>query len=148
MTTFNICSTDTITDILELVDEVQEFENQDAIDIVVMNPNAVTHIVDVPELENVFEIQVADGVIFTSSQGPAGPAGSSEDAMPYAERVDFVGEDVIYKGYAVPGTLDSAPLWRIKKLTLSPDDDVMTQWAGGNGDFVNVWANRASYSYT
>lgn len=31
--------------------------------------------------------------------------------MPYAERIDFVGEDTIYKGLAIPGSVDTAPVW-------------------------------------
>ena len=87
-------------------------------------------------------------LVFAGEQGPPGPPGASTgEEMPYAERTDFVGDDVIYRGYAEPGTLDSAPLWRIKKLILAVDGDVTTQWAEGTADFDKVWADHLTLNY-
>lgn len=89
---------------------------------------------------------------YVAEPGPAGPPGpqgpSGDEEMPYSERTDFVGETVIYRGYAVPGTLDSAPLWRIKRMDIGVDGDVTTTWANGSADFVHSWASRASYTYS
>lgn len=76
--------------------------------------------------------------------------GSPDDVMPpvYATRTDFVSATLAYVGEAAPGTLDAAPAWRIKRLTLGLDDDVVTEWADGNANFDNVWNNRASLSYS
>lgn len=87
--------------------------------------------------------------VFVGEQGPAGPPGpAAGEEMPYAERTDFVGEDVIYRGYAVPGVLDSEPLWRIKRMDVAIDGDVTTTWAGGSSDFIHAWDSRASYTYS
>lgn len=71
---------------------------------------------------------------------------SGEEDMIYAERVDFVGEDIIYKGQAAVGSSESAAVWRIHKMILGTDGDVSKQWA--SSAFDQVWANRASLSYT
>jgi len=69
--------------------------------------------------------------------------------MPYAQQVDFVNEDVIYKGWAETGTITSLPLWRIQKITfVGTDEDVTIEWADGNGNFDNVWDSRAGLTYT
>jgi hypothetical protein len=78
--------------------------------------------------------------------GPQGPAGTNEDDMPYAKRVDFVGETVLYRGEAVPGAAESAPAWRIQRLTFA-GDDVSYEWAAGSAAFDKVWTDRASLSY-
>jgi hypothetical protein len=68
----------------------------------------------------------------------------------YSKNVDMAvsgSDDIIYKGYAVPGTATSAPAWRISKLTINSQGDVVTQWADGNSNFDNVWDNRGSLSY-
>ena len=66
-----------------------------------------------------------------------------------ASRVDFVGDNIIYKGEAEPGTLTSASAWRIKKIEfIGADEDVETTFADGNGDFDKIWNNRLSYTYS
>lgn len=65
-----------------------------------------------------------------------------------AKRVDFVSETVAYVGEAQPGTATTAALWRIKRVTLGPGDDVTEQWAGGSAAFSQVWDDRASLSYS
>ena len=78
--------------------------------------------------------------------GPQGPAGTNEDDMPYAKRVDFVGDTLLYRGEAVPGAAESAPAWRIQRLTFV-GDDVTYEWASGSAAFDKVWADRAALSY-
>lgn len=83
-------------------------------------------------------------VISSSVQGPPGIA---EEEVPYAKRVDFVGETDAYIGEAVPGTTEATAAWRIKKLTFV-GDDVETRWAAGASAFVHAWADRLSLTYT
>ena len=80
-------------------------------------------------------------------QGPAGAPGG--EAMPsvYAERNDFVGEDIIYQGEAAPGSLPSDPVWRIRKVVFIGDDS-FKYWADGDSLFDNVWDNRLSLDYS
>lgn len=101
--------------------------------------------------DNPVVIQSQQITILTAGiQGPPGvqgPAGG-EEAVPYAERVDFVGATIIYRGEATVGTLDSAPLWRVRRITLNSEGDATTEWADGNSNFDNIWDNRASLSYS
>ena len=76
--------------------------------------------------------------------GPPGPAGDEE--MKYSKRMDSVGEDAIYKGEAVPGSLDSEQKWRIRRITFS-GEDLVEEWANGAADFVNAWTSRLSLTY-
>lgn len=80
--------------------------------------------------------------------GPPGPAGpSGDEEMKYSERNDFVGDDVIYKGEAVPGSSEADAVWRICKVTFT-GDDIEKQWANGNADFANSWTSRATLGYS
>ena len=80
--------------------------------------------------------------------GATGPMGAIEDDIMRAKRVDFVGDTIIYTGQAAPGSLTSAAVWRIKRTTFGPGDDVTEEWAGGNEAFDKVWDNRAGLSYS
>lgn len=95
-----------------------------------------------------FEVAPQETISFEVENLAIGP--SPEDVMPpvYATRTDFVTANLAYVGEALPGTLDSAPSWRIKRLTLGLDDDVVTEWADGNANFDNVWNDRATLSYS
>jgi hypothetical protein len=73
----------------------------------------------------------------------------AEIEVPYNTQVDFVGETVIYKGWANPGTATSTGFWRIQRLTfVGTDEDLTVEWANGNGNFTNVWDDRAGLSYS
>jgi len=68
--------------------------------------------------------------------------------MAYSQRVDFVGDTIIYKGEALPGTLDSVSGWRIKKIEfIGVDADVKISWANGTELFDKAWSNRLTYTY-
>jgi hypothetical protein len=73
---------------------------------------------------------------------------NSEEYDVYAKQTDFVGESTIYRGEAVPGSLTTAPVWRIRKLLLSVDGDVMEVWADGDANFDNIWDDRATLIYS
>jgi len=55
-----------------------------------------------------------------------------------------VGGNLIYEGWAVPGTATSAAAWSIRKNSYTGSNLTLTQWANGNSAFVNVWDNRAT----
>ena len=95
-----------------------------------------------------FEVAPQETIEFVVANLAVGP--SPEDVMPpvYATRTDFASTTIAYVGEAIPGTLDSSASWRIKRLTLGLDDDVVTEWAGGNANFDKVWNDRASLSYS
>lgn len=86
-------------------------------------------------------------VLMVAEQGPPGPAGVAEEEMAYSKRTDFSNSAVIYRGEALPGSDETASVWRIRRLTLSADDDVTEEWADGNANFDNVWADRLTLTY-
>lgn len=58
--------------------------------------------------------------------------------------IDIVGND-IYIGYAIPGTLQSAASWKIKKINvLNP---ISIYWADSSTLYNKVWNNRSTYTY-
>lgn len=68
-------------------------------------------------------------------------------SRPFATRIDEASESVTYFGWAVPGSLDAAAVWRIMRQTVS-GNVTSGEWADGNESFDNVWSNRASLSYS
>ena len=62
-------------------------------------------------------------------------------------RLDDVGGGTTYIGEAIPNTLESAALWRIKRM-VETGPDIVILWADGDANFDNVWQDRASLSYS
>ena len=52
-----------------------------------------------------------------------------------------------YIGYATPSSLSSDPVWQILKL-VPTTGLVQLLYAGGNGQYINVWDNRTSLVYS
>lgn len=77
-----------------------------------------------------------------NGQGPSGVVGSN-----YAIRIDQISSSVIYRAEAIAGSLNSAAVWRIQKITIS-GDDITVQWADGVSTFTKIWDNRLSYTYS
>lgn len=115
-------------------------------DVVVAHSNPAELIAD-RQTEIAILSELVTETIAIVTAGPQGPAGTSEDEMAFAKRVDFVGDTTIYRGEAVPGTLDSAPAWRVRRLTLA-GDDVTEEWASGAAAFAHSWAQRATLEYS
>lgn len=68
--------------------------------------------------------------------------------VPQREEIDFDGDDVIYKGWAAPGSLDSASVWKIQKISfVGVDQDVSKQWYD-SGNYTGIWDDRTIYSYS
>lgn len=62
--------------------------------------------------------------------------------------VDAENATYTYVGEAPVGTAESAPHWCIYRLTNSGTASVKEEWADGNSNYDNVWADRASLTYT
>lgn len=93
-------------------------------------------------------VELASAVIElveVAEQGPAGPPGG--ESMPVTKRVDFVGDTVIYRGEAAPGSQEANPVWRIVRITLD-GDDIAEQFAGGDAQFAHAWSDRAVLIYS
>jgi len=111
----------------------------------VVNYNNVTTVTD-----NSPDILVnKESIGYIISDYKQGPAGIAEEDIMYAKRVDFITDNELYKGEAVPGTLDAGTTWRIRKITIATSDsDVVETWADGNDNFDNVWDDRLTYTYS
>ena len=65
-----------------------------------------------------------------------------------AVRWDYASSTTRYQGHASPGTATSVAAWRIKRLTLdSQARHTITEFADSNGNYDNIWDNRATLSY-
>lgn len=92
---------------------------------------------------------------FLDTQGFLNPDIFSDEAF----QGEYTGDNLIYKGFARPGSPTSQPVWQIAFLTYDGSGNVLTiTWprrldASGtnNGpasnDYEFVWDNRASYTY-
>lgn len=69
-------------------------------------------------------------------------------AFPINRKVkyDEASSTVSYIGEATFGALDSDPIWRIRRMTLTGNNFVI-DWANSNAEFNHVWNDRASLSY-
>lgn len=74
-------------------------------------------------------------------------SGSAGGSSTYATNIDSTTTaNMVYVGKAVPGTSVSAPFWQIKLLNKT--SGLITTFADGDANFDNIWANRASLTYS
>jgi len=64
-----------------------------------------------------------------------------------AVRVDTVSPTLTYVGEAAIDVTESVAFWRIKRLN-TVGTVLKIEWADGNEDYDNVWADRASLTYS
>ena len=55
--------------------------------------------------------------------------------------------NLIYEGWADPGTATSAALWVIKRYVFTGSNLTSYSFADGNASADNIWDNRASLTY-
>lgn len=74
---------------------------------------------------------------------------SSVETMPasFATIVDEVSKSLMYVGKAKIGSLQDSSVWQIQKITVT-GSITLIQYADGDGNFDNVWNDRASLSYS
>ncbi len=67
---------------------------------------------------------------------------------------EYTGTNLIYKGFARPGSSTSAAVWQIAKMTYDGSNNLLTitwpQTTAGvaSNDFAFQWSQRASYTYS
>jgi len=67
----------------------------------------------------------------------------------FSTNIDYDGgTNPVYVGRAQPGTADSEAGWQIRKITYSGDDPTSVLFADGKNEYINVWDDRAGYSYS
>ena len=73
----------------------------------------------------------------------------SEDDVPYTKRIDFISNFELYRGEALPGSVESAAVWRIRYITIGTGfGDITELYADGDASFNNVWDDRLILSYS
>jgi hypothetical protein len=76
-----------------------------------------------------------------------GSVNSVNDKLFYeVRRMDETNGNVVYKGYANPGTASEASTWAILRIT-NNDGQFTYHWAEGNRNFDKSWDTRYSYQY-
>jgi hypothetical protein len=74
--------------------------------------------------------------------------GEDEQELMFSKRIDFITDNLLYRGEAEPGISTADPYWRIRRITISDiDDDIIEIWASGDDNFDKVWDSRIGYSY-
>ena len=77
----------------------------------------------------------------TSGSGTAVP----EEIL--TKRIDFISDSEIYKGEATVGASETDAVWRIHKVTLAADGDLIEMWANGTADYDKRWSDHLTYTY-
>ena len=75
-----------------------------------------------------------------------GSINNTQVVVVYGTRIDEATSTVTYIGKATPGTATSVSLWQIQKIDTTTG--TVITWADGNGDFDNIWDNRATLTYS
>lgn len=59
-----------------------------------------------------------------------------------------LGDTTYYQGFALPGTSDASPNWKIKRIIETASGDVSITYAGGNANADKVWNSRLGLAYS
>lgn len=93
-------------------------------------------------------IQKFNAQLFESQSLQILPAVLTVDANNVEKlRVDVPVAGTTYEGYALPGTLNGTPAWKIKRIVVA-GALTTTTYASGNSNFDKVWDDRATYTYS
>lgn len=69
-------------------------------------------------------------------------------------RGEYTGTNLIYKGYARPGSAEGDNVWQIAKLSYDGSNNILTiKWPQGSNsaassEFNFNWTGRAGYTYS
>ncbi len=85
-------------------------------------------------------------VVSQGAPGPKGETGIAEALVTFSKRIEFITNGLILRAEAAVGSLDSSPVWRIRKISIT-DETVIETWADGSDLFNKIWDNRLLYSY-
>jgi len=139
------------TIVYQVIEDCNDIEVLEVLvqDIIVTSDESIDIITE--QGDSVVVIEDNFQIVEVAVQGPPGPPGPiGEDLdVPYAKRIDFENNDtVIYKGEATVGSLTSASLWRISRITLNAEGDAVTEWADGVAGFTKIWDDHLTLSYS
>ena len=115
---------------------------------ILVAPIEVSSLIITSSVGNIVVENNISSVLVAGQVGPKGADGLSEEDMVYSKRIDFVTESELYRGEAVVGSSEASSVWRIRKVTIAGDSDIVETWASGNANFDKVWADRATLIYS
>lgn len=72
----------------------------------------------------------------------------TDEEMPFAKRIDFITDNELYKGEAPTGSSEFDPVWRIHKIVMNSESDLVETWASGDSLYDKVWNDRFTYTYS
>lgn len=104
-------------------------------------------VVSITQVDTVVVNTETQSYVPAGQPGPKGEPGVTEEDKVYSKRIDFITDNELYRGEAVPGSAESATVWRIRKISIASDNDVVELWASGTDYFDKSWSDRALYSY-
>jgi hypothetical protein len=81
-------------------------------------------------------------------QGIQGIQGVSGSSNGNTVRVDFFDDNTTYKGEAIAGSIESDAVWRIIKIVTDTTGNISKILANGNSEYINIWNDRLSLSYS
>lgn len=90
------------------------------------------------------DVNVIGTVGLTNSQLRAAPVETTSATQ--ASRMDEQG-NILYVGYAAPGTADGGFTWAIKRVQ-TVGDELRTEWANGVSTYTHSWSLRTGYTYS
>jgi len=81
---------------------------------------------------------------------PAVDIGNILYNLRYLVKMDYdANNNLIFLGDAIPGSVTSAAVWRIRKMTYDANNNITDiEWADGNSEFDNAWDDRTTLSYS
>jgi|OpeIllAssembly_1097287.scaffolds.fasta_scaffold00006_6 hypothetical protein len=118
---------------------------------IVVEPQPQIEVLEVERPEIITETVEAVTVLTEGIQGPPGPPGPpgvSEEDVVYTKRLDVVSDLLMYRGEAAVGSVETNPVWRIRRITIAVDGDITEEWASGTADFIHPWTDRLALSYS
>jgi hypothetical protein len=76
------------------------------------------------------------------------PSTIDTDERRYTRLIEYSGDNPEYVGEAVPGSSEGEAVWRIQYIEYSGSNPTSVKWADGTEKFINIWQQRATYSYS
>lgn len=102
----------------------------------------------VSESEDIQVTETITEIVVVTAGAQGAPGRPAEEEVPYAKRVDFVSDSLLYRAEAEVGSDESSASWRIRQITITDGGDMSEKWADGDAKFDNVWNDRQSLNYT
>ena len=131
-----------------LSEQINTIVSENEATAIIREAEKTIEVVEVELNKSIVSQETTTLIISEGTQGPPGVSGIAEEDMPYSKRIDFITDNLLYRGEANVGSLTAEPVWRIRKIEIGPDGDISETWANGDASFSNVWDSRLLASYS